>query len=307
VPGNVDQPYIARRLIRRAVRYGREVSIDRLFLCELAEMTIPTLSGVYREIEENREHILTALEEEERRFQRTLKRGEKEFFKAVAECQSRGQETMPGDVVFHLYDTYGFPPELTEEFAWKQGLGTDLDGFHKAFEEHQEKSRQGAAARFKGGLAERSPETVRLHTVTHLLHQALRQVLGSHVEQRGSNITTERLRFDFGHPEKLTDDQLKTVEAIVNEQIEHDLPVTCEKMRVEEAQERGAIGLFEDRYGDWVNVYSIGDFSQEICGGPHVEHTGELGRFRIVKTESIGAGLRRIRAVLEDARSEKAY
>ena len=305
VPGNVDQPYIARRLIRRAVRYGREVGINRLFLCELAETTIPTLSDVYQEIEENQEHILTALEEEEKRFQRTLKRGEKEFFKAVTQCQSRGQETMPGDVVFHLYDTYGFPPELTEEFARKQGLGTDLDGFRRAFEEHQEKSRQGAAARFKGGLAERSPETVRLHTATHLLHQALRQVLGSHVEQRGSNITTERLRFDFGHPEKLTGDQLATVETIVNKQIERDLPVTCEKMRVEEAQERGAIGLFEDRYGDWVNVYSIGDFSQEICGGPHVEHTGELGRFRIVKTESIGAGLRRIRAVLESMEPEK--
>ncbi len=249
VPGNVDQPYIARRLIRRAVRYGREIGIDRLFLGELAETTIPTLSDVYREIEENREHILTALEEEERRFQRTLKRGEKEFFKAVAQCQSRGQETMPGNVVFHLYDTYGFPPELTEEFARKQGLDTDLDGFHRAFEEHQEKSRQGAAARFKGGLAEKLPETVKLHTATHLLHQALRQVLGPHVEQRGSNITTERLRFDFGHPEKLTGDQLVAVEALVNKQVERDLPVTCEKMRVEEARERGAIGLFEDRYG----------------------------------------------------------
>jgi alanyl-tRNA synthetase len=305
VPGNVDQPYIARRLIRRAVRYGREVGIDRLFLCDLAETTIPTLSDVYREIEENQEHILTTLAKEEIRFKRTLKRGEKEFFKAVAQCQSRGQGTMPGNIVFHLYDTYGFPPELTEEFARKQGLGTDLDGFHKAFEEHQEKSRQGAAARFKGGLAEKSPETIKLHTATHLLHQALRQVLGPHVEQRGSNITTERLRFDFGHSEKLTDAQIAAVEAIVNEQIEHDLPVTCEKMRVEEAQERGAIGLFEDRYGDWVNVYSIGNFSQEICGGPHVARTGELGRFRIIKSKSIGAGLRRIRAVLESTGPEK--
>jgi alanyl-tRNA synthetase len=305
VPGNVDQPYIARRLIRRAVRYGREIGIDRPFLCALADVTIPTLSDVYQEIEKNQDHILMSLEEEERRFQSALRRGEKEFFKAMDLCKSRGQDTVPGNVVFRLYDTHGFPPELTEEFARKQGLGADLDGFRRAFEEHQEKSRRGAAARFKGGLAEKSPETIKLHTATHLLHGALRQVLGSHVEQRGSNITTERLRFDFGHPEKLTDKQLAAVEALVNEQIGRKLPVTCEKMRVEEARERGAIGLFEDRYGDWVNVYSIGDFSREICGGPHVAHTGELGHFRIVKSRSIGAGLRRIRAVLESDAQEK--
>jgi alanyl-tRNA synthetase len=305
-PGNVDQPYIARRLIRRAVRYGREIGIDRPFLCDLAEATIPTLSDVYQEIETNRDHILSALEEEERRFQGTLKRGEKAFFKAMDICKSRGQDTVPGDVVFRLYDTYGFPPELTEEFAQKQGLGADLDGFRRAFEKHQEKSRQGGAARFKGGLAEKSPETIKLHTATHLLHQALRQVLGTHVEQRGSNITPERLRFDFGHPEKPTDDQLAAVEALVNKQIGHDLPVVCERMRVEEARAIGAIGLFEDRYGDWVNVYSIGDFSREICGGPHVTHTSELGRFRIVKSKSIGAGLRRIRAVVETAEPEQA-
>jgi alanyl-tRNA synthetase len=298
-PGNVDQPYVARRLIRRAVRYGREIGINGLFLGELAEATIPTLSDVYRELEENRDHILAALEDEERRFQRTLKRGEKAFFKAVEVCRSRGQDTMPGDVVFHLYDTYGFPPELTQEFAQRQSLDVDMEGFHRAFEEHQEKSRQGAADRFKGGLAEKSPETVRLHTATHLLHEALRRVLGPHVEQRGSNITTERLRFDFSHPDKLSTEQLAAVEDLVNEQIARDLPVTYEKMSLDEARERGAIGLFEDRYGDWVNVYKVGDFSSEICGGPHVAHTGELGHFRIVKERSVGAGLRRIRAVLE--------
>jgi alanyl-tRNA synthetase len=298
-PGNVDQPYVARRLIRRAVRYGREIGIEGLFLGELAETTIPTLGDVYRELEQNRDHILTALEEEERRFQRTLKRGEREFFKAVELCRSRGQDTMPGDIVFRLYDTYGFPPELTQEFAQRQELGVDMDGFHQAFAEHQEKSRQGAEARFKGGLAEQSPETIKLHTATHLLHEALRRVLGPHVEQRGSNITVERLRFDFSHPEKLSPEQLAAVENLVNEHIRKDHPMTSEKMRLEEAQEKGAIGLFEDRYGEWVNVYSAGDFSKEICGGPHVAHTGELGHFRIVKQRSIGAGLRRIRAVLE--------
>jgi len=292
---------VARRLIRRAVRYGREIGIRKLFLCELAESTIPTLSDVYRELDKNRDHILTALEDEERRFQRTLRRGEKEFFKAMELYKSQEQDMLPGDVVFHLYDTYGFPPELTQEFSQKQGIGVDMDGFHRAFEEHQKKSRQGAAARFKGGLATQSPETTRLHTATHLLHQALRRVLGPHVEQRGSNITTERLRFDFSHPEKLTTEQLTAVEGLVNEWIQRNAPVTCEKMRLEQAREQGAIGLFEDRYGDWVNVYSIGDYSKEVCGGPHVAHTGELGHFRIVRQKSVGAGLRRIRAVLESA------
>ncbi|MBN1581430.1 MAG: alanine--tRNA ligase [Anaerolineae bacterium] len=299
VPGNVDQPYIARRLIRRAVRYGREIGIDALFLTRVAEVTIPTLSDVYQELGENRDHVLATLEEEERHFQRTLKRGEREFFKAVASCTSHGQDTMPGETVFHLYDTYGFPPELTQELAQKQGLTADMDGFHAAFQAHQEKSRQGAAARFKGGLAERSSETTRLHTATHLLHQALRQVLGPHVEQRGSNITIDRLRFDFSHPEKLDADQVAAVENIVNDQIQKNLPVTVEKMPLEQAQAQGAIGLFESRYGEWVNVYSIGTFSKEICGGPHVERTGDLGHFRITKQQSVGAGLRRIRAILE--------
>ncbi len=301
VPGNVDQPYVARRLIRRAVRYGRELGIEELFLPELAEATIPTLADVYPELHENRDHILSALGDEESRFQRTLKRGEKEFNKAVRRTVSRGRDTIAGQVVFRLYDTYGFPPELTQEFAQKHGLAADMDGFRRAFAEHQQKSRRGAAARFAGGLADRSEETTRLHTATHLLHEALRRVLGPHVEQRGSNITAERLRFDFSHPEKLTTEQLQAVENLVNEQIDRDLPVTFEKMRLEEAQAGGAIGLFEERYGDWVHVYSVGDFSKEVCGGPHVASTGELGHFRIVKEQSIGTGLRRIRAVLEGA------
>jgi alanyl-tRNA synthetase len=299
VPGNLDQPYIARRLIRRAVRYGREIGIEGHFLGQLAQVVIRTMCDVYPELEQHGGRICTALDEEEMRFHRTLRRGEREFYKAVEICRSKAQTVMPGDVVFRLYDTYGFPPELTQELADKEGLAADMEGFDRAFKEHQEKSRASATSRFKGGLAERSAETVKLHTATHLLHQALRQVLGSHVEQRGSNITVERLRFDFSHPAKMAPEELEAVEHIVNEQIGRNLPVTWEEMSVEEARSRGAIGLFGERYGERVKVYSVGDFSREICGGPHVEHTGELGQFRIVKEGSVGSGLRRIRAVLE--------
>ncbi len=281
-PGNLDHPYIARRLIRRAVRYGRELGISGHFLARLSEVVRATLQDVYPELEERGDHISKALEEEEARFQRTLERGEREFVKAVELGQNEKQTIMPGETVFHLYDTYGFPPELTQELARQQGLEADMDGFRRAFEEHQEKSRQGAVGRFKGGLAERSPETTRLHTATHLLQEALRRVLGNHVEQRGSNITPERLRFDFPHPERMTSEQIAQVEALVNEQVERDVAVEWEEVSVAEAKARGAIGLFESRYGERVKLYRIGDFSQEICGGPHVEHPGEVGRFRIL-------------------------
>lgn len=300
LPGNLDQPYVARRLIRRAVRYGRELGIRGHFLGSLAEVVIGMMGDAYPELPQHRDHVLTALDEEETRFQRTLERGEREFAKAVERARLDGRHELPGPAVFRLYDTYGFPPELTEELARREGLAADMEGYRRAFEEHQERSRQGAAARFKGGLAERSPETTRLHTATHLLQAALRRILGEHVEQRGSNITVERLRFDFAHPTRLTPEELRAVEALVNEQIALDLPVTWREMTLEEAREAGAIGLFEGRYGDVVRVYAAGGFSLEVCGGPHVEHTGELGRFRIVKEEGIGAGLRRIRAVLED-------
>ena len=298
-PGNLDQPYIARRLIRRAVRYGREVGIEGHFLGRLAEVVIHSLGDVYPELVRAQSHICAALDAEETRFQRTLRRGEREFFKAAQACRSEGQAAMPGEVVFRLYDTYGFPPELTAELAANEGLAADMEGYQRAFQAHQATSRQGAASRFRGGLAERSAETVRLHTATHLLHAALRRVLGPHVEQRGSNITVERLRFDFSHPAKMTPDQIQAVERLVNEQIARDLPVTWSEMSVEGAREGGAIGLFEERYGNRVNVYAVGDFSAEICGGPHVEHTGELGHFRIAKEGSVGSGLRRIRAVLD--------
>jgi alanyl-tRNA synthetase len=298
-PGNVDQPYVARRLIRRAVRYGRELGIGGPFLAGLAEVVIATMAGAYPELEPRRGAICAALDEEERRFQRTLARGEAEFAKAVAAVQASGATTLPGPAAFRLYETYGFPLELTQELAGQRGVGVDVAGFEAAFAEHQRQSRQGAAARFRGGLAERVPATTQLHTATHLLHAALRQVLGPHVEQRGSNITAERLRFDFAHGERLSPAELAEVEALVNAQIARDLPVSQAELGVDEARQQGAIGLFGDRYGERVKVYTIGDFSKEICGGPHVEHTGELGRFRIVKEEAVGAGARRIRAVLE--------
>ena len=298
-PGNVDQPYIARRLIRRSVRYGREIGIKNSFMATLGEAAIPTLSEEYPELVQNRDHILTELQNEETRFQRTLKRGEKEFHKVVKLHISKGDKVLPGNIVFRLYDTYGFPPELTNELAAKDQLEIDIDGYKIAFKEHQEKSRKGAASRFRGGLSERSPETVKLHTATHLLHETLRRVLGSHVEQKGSNITVERLRFDFSHSEKMTKEQISEVEQIVNNQIQKNLDVTWYEMSVSEAQKFGAIGLFEKKYGEFVKVYSIGDYSKEICGGPHIENTGDLGVFKITKEQSVGSGIRRVRAILE--------
>jgi alanyl-tRNA synthetase len=298
VPGNADQPYIARRLIRRAVRYGKEVGIQQRFTTRIAETAIVALSDLYPELTTQRSHILAALDEEEGRFARTLQKGEQHFFRAIESLPEPANKIVPGEVVFHLYDTFGFPPELTEELAQQQGLGVDMAGFRQAFADHQERSRQGASARFKGGLSERSPETTRLHTATHLLHAALRQILGDEVAQRGSNITTERLRFDFSHATKVTPEQLTRVEEIVNAHIAQDLPVTWSEMTLEEAKAQGAIGLFEDRYGDRVKVYTIGSASMEICGGPHVERTGELGGFKIVREEGVASGVRRIRAIL---------
>jgi alanyl-tRNA synthetase len=299
MPGNIDQPYIVRRLIRRSVRYGRVLGIAGHFLARLAETAIGTLADVYPELELRRAQICAALDDEEGRFQRTLARGEAEFNKAVAACQAQGRDTLPGAAVFRLYETHGFPLELTQELAEQRGMSIDRQGYESAFAAHQQQSRQGSAGRFRGGLAERQPETTRLHTATHLLHAALRQVLGPHVQQRGSNITLERLRFDFSHAERLTPEQLAAVEQLVNEQIQRDLPESWAEMSVADARSAGAIGLFGERYGEQVKVYTIGDFSKEICGGPHAEHTGVLGRFRIVKDEAVGAGARRIRAILE--------
>jgi alanyl-tRNA synthetase len=298
LPGNADQPYVVRRLIRRAVRYGHEVGIQGRFLGRLVGPLVAAMGEAYPELAEQKEVIRTVLEDEEMRFQATLHRGRAEFERAMVQLDAGQAMVLPGEVAFRLYDTYGFPLELTEELARQQGLDVDREGFRAAFAVHQEKSRQGAADRFRGGLAERRPETIRLHTATHLLHAALREVLGPHVTQRGSNITVERLRFDFSHDGKLSDAELAAVESLVNEQIARDLPVTWTEMDVQEAKATGAIGLFDDRYGEQVKVYAIGAFSQEICGGPHVGRTGEIGRFRIVKEEAVGRGVRRIRATV---------
>lgn len=298
-PGSVDQPYVARRLIRRAIRYGWTIGINDQFLARLANVVIATFAHVYPELEAQGEQIAAALDAEESRFQRTLARGERATTSMIVDAQAAGRSTLAGRDAFHLYETYGFPLELTQELAAQQGLTVDAEDFHQAFSEHQEASKQGAAERFRGGLVERRPETVRLHTATHLLHAALRQVLGTHVEQRGSNITPERLRFDFSHSARLTEEELRQVEVLVNEQIQLDHSVSWQEMSVDAAKTEGAIGLFEERYGDRVKVYTIDGFSKEICGGPHVERTGELGRFRIAKEQAVGAGVRRIRAVLE--------
>jgi len=211
----------------------------------------------------------------------------------------REGKPVSGDKAFELYATYGFPFELTKEIVKGYDLDVDEGGFKKAFAVHQELSRQGAEKKFKGGLADHTERVVRMHTATHLLNQALRTILGNHVFQRGSNITEERLRFDFSHPAKMTEDEMKKVEDLVNQKIQEDLPVSWEEIAVEQAKASGAIGLFTERYGEKVKVYTIGEFSKEICGGPHVEHTAQVGRFRIVKEEAVSAGVRRIKAVVE--------
>ena len=298
-PSNLGQGYVLRRLIRRGVRYARQLGLGEGFAAPIAEAVIANYKHVYAELERNREHILAELGEEEQRFENTLTRGMAELEKVLEQMQKHNQAMLPGRVAFRLYDTCGFPLEFTEEICAERGLTVDHAGFDKAFEKHRAVSKQGADKVFKGGLADASEQTTRLHTATHLLHEALRQVLGDHVKQRGSNITADRLRFDFSHPARMTPRELARVQEIVNETIARDLPVRMETMGVEEAREKGAAALFEAKYGEQVKVYTVGDFSCEVCGGPHVERTGELGAFRIRKEESSSAGVRRIRAVLE--------
>ena len=252
--------------------------------------------GAYPELEQNRERIISELDKEEERFARTLSQGLKEYRK-VADKLSK-DDCIDGVTAFHLYDTFGFPVELTMELAAEDGLKVDKDGFDAAFKEHQQKSQVGAEQRFKGGLAEQTEQTARLHTATHLLHAALRKVLGDGVAQKGSNITNERLRFDFSFDRKMTREELDEVERLVNEAIKAGVPVVCEEMPLEEAKKSGAIGLFENKYTQMVKVYTMGDFSKEICGGPHASNTAELGSFKIKKEESSSAGVRRIKAVI---------
>ena len=295
-PSNVGQGYIVRRLLRRAVREGRNLGIKEAFLEKVANVVIGEFGVFYSELEINRGRIVEEISKEEEKFAKTLEKGLKEFERMMADHVINGEEA------FILFTTYGFPLELTEELVGERGGNLDVGAFKKEFEKHQELSRTSSAGIFQGGLADHSEETTRLHTATHLLHRALKNVLGEHVEQKGSNITAERLRFDFSHPNKMTAEEIKKVEDIVNDVIKQDLPVRFEEMTVDEAKKRGAIGLFEEKYGDKIKVYFIGndttDFSKEICGGPHVTHTGELGSFKIQKEEAVSAGVRRIKATV---------
>ena len=295
-PSNVDQGYILRRLIRRSIRYASQLGMPRYALCTIAEKVIETYGEFYNELNENHDKIVSELRKEENRFADTLKKGIREFGKLTKTLETK---EIDGVNAFHLYDTYGFPIEFTMELAAEQGYTVDVDGFRAAFEEHQKKSQAGAEQRFKGGLADHSEATAALHSATHLMHAALRKVLhDDSVAQKGSNITAERLRFDFSFGRKVTPEELAEVEKLVNEAIAANVPITCEEMTVKEAKEQGAIGLFESKYGEKVKVYTMGQFSKEICGGPHAKNTGDLGHFRILKEEASSSGVRRIKAVL---------
>ena len=301
LPGNVEQGYICRRLVRRAVRSGHELGMPGIFTAEVAQAVIARFGPIYPELEQRQATILNELTREEERFGKTLARGLSEFQKLEEGLRQRGESVLAGKAVFRLFDTFGFPPTLTAELAQERGLSADLDGFNTLFKQHQERSRQANQRRFAGGLADHSERTTQLHTATHLLHQALRDVLGTHVHQMGSNITPERLRFDFSHPNKLTTEEIRRIEEIVNQQIQRDLQTTMEVMPLQQALDLGALAFFGERYGDLVKVYKIGDYSMEVCGGPHVQYTGEMGRFRITKTENIGQGIQRVRANLIEA------
>jgi alanyl-tRNA synthetase len=298
-PSNVGQGYILRRLIRRAVRHGNKLGIEGAFLGELALIVLALYGKPYPELVENREFVLKELALEEAKFSETLAKGEREFEKMLPNLLKGTSRQISGRTAFKLYDTYGYPIELTKELAAEHGFTVDEAGFKEAFEKHQEISRSGSEQQFKGGLADHSDKTTALHTATHMLHQALRTVLGEHVGQKGSNITAERLRFDFTHHSPMTTEEIQKVEDMVNEAIARNLEVTCQTMTLEEAKEQGAIAFFDSKYGEQVKVYSIGDYSKEVCGGPHVQNTSQMGRFKILKEQSSSAGVRRIKAVLE--------
>ncbi len=301
VPGNVDQSYVLRRIIRRAINEGRKLGLSGLWISGLVEVVISEYSSFFTKLERNKDVILKEIKIEEEQFIQTLEKGLKEFNKMIASIPPHIQnKVVGGRKAFNLYETYGFPVELTQELASEVGFSVDMKGYEKAYKKHQELSRKGAEKKFKGGLADDSIQTAHLHTATHLLHQALRDVLGDHVEQKGSNITADRLRFDFTHPEKVSREMLDEVERIVNDQIKLGTVITCDNMTVADAKGQGAIGLFEAKYEDVVKVYRMGDFSMEICGGPHANNLAELGTFKIKKEQSSSRGIRRIKAVLLD-------
>lgn len=312
LPSNVGAGYILRRLIRRAVRYCRKLGVDSGALLSLAKIFIEEVyPEAYPLLLEREAYILDELKKETDRFEATLEKGMKEFEKCVqgiarknefmkkSDPHYRDETVIGGKQAFHLYDTYGFPAELTEELAAERGLSVDKEGFGLCFKEHQEKSRALEKGQAKGGLESRSDQAVRYHTATHLLNAALKKVLSPDCNQKGSNINDERMRFDFNFNRPMTEDEIRQVENLVNEKIEEDIPVVYREMGLEEARKENFVGVFDSKYGETVKTYSIGEFSKEMCGGPHAKSTGELGRFRIVKEQSSSAGVRRIKAVLE--------
>lgn len=297
-PSNTDQGYVLRKLLRRAARHMHKMQVDFKECVSIAETFVDLYSDHYFELVAKKDFILNEVNQEIEQFSQTLEKGCKELNKMLLELSENGISELDGKSTFKLYDTFGFPLEMTIELANEKNFKVDKNGFEEAFLAHQELSRSASKDKFKGGLADTSEESTKLHTATHLLHQALKNVLGDHVNQKGSNITPERLRFDFNHETALTKEELNEVERIVNEQIQRHLSISKQIMTVSQAKEEGAIGLFEDKYGDNVSVYRIGDFSLEICGGPHVENTEKLGTFKIQKEQSCGKGIRRIKAVL---------
>ena len=298
-PSNVDRGYVLRRLIRRMVRHMNKLQINLDEILTLIDINVDNLKGMYPELESNQEIIKNVIIEEKNKFVKTLAHGEKEFQKEMNKTKEAGKDKIAGNVVFKLYDTYGFPPEVTAELAKENDMTVDMDEFDKLFKEHQEKSRMGSEQKFKGGLAEQNEITIAYHTATHLLNAALKQVLGPDTHQRGSNITVDRMRFDFNCDHKMTDEEKQKTENLVNQWIKEAIPVTVEEMTKDEAVKSGAECMFIEKYPDRVTVYSIGDVSKELCGGPHVKNTSELGTFKIKKEEASSAGIRRIKAILE--------
>ncbi len=302
-PSNIDRGYIVRRLIRRAIRHGKNLGITGNFTSKVAKEVINKMGEVYQELKDNEDFIYRELNKEEDKFRKTLENGLKKFNQIII---NKDCKKITGKDAFDLFQSYGFPIEITEELAEENGMTIDVKGYTKEFKNHQELSRKGAEQKFKGGLGDQSEETVKYHTAAHLMLEALRRVLGPHVTQRGANITSERMRFDFSHPEKVTPEQVKEIEDMVNKMINDKLSVLETVTTVEEAKGNGATGIFDSKYGDKVKVYTIGGdlysneaFSKEICGGPHVKNTGELGKFKIIKEESSSSGVRRIKAILE--------
>ena len=298
-PSNVDRGYILRRLIRRMVRHMNKLQINLDEISTLVYINVENLKEMYPDLAKNEELIKNVIIEEKNKFVKTLAHGEKEFEKEMNKAKEQGKNKIDGKVVFKLYDTYGFPPEVTSELAQENNMTVDMKEFDELFKAHQEKSRMGSEQKFKGGLAEQNDTTIAYHTATHLLNAALKVVLGPETHQRGSNITVDRMRFDFNCDHKMTEEEKKQTEDLVNKWIQEALPVTVEEMKKEDAVKSGAECMFIEKYPDVVTVYTIGDVSKELCGGPHVKNTSELGKFKIKKEEASSAGVRRIKAILE--------